>query len=97
MSKAPPPEGYVAIEKALRALDLHEERRWVVARLRGVGNQAAQEAVALLRRARREEARLVLEAELLRLAGDPERVEGLGWFKPPPLEPPRKPLPWVGR
>jgi hypothetical protein len=79
--KSTPPPGFVEIEKALHLLDLGEERRWVLARLRGLDSHAARQAVALLHRAKREEARAVLEAELLRMAG-PEDARDLGWFSP---------------
>jgi hypothetical protein len=80
--KRQPPAGYLEVEKALHLLDMGETSRWVAAKLQPVANPAAQEAAALLRAKERGAACAVLEAELLRLAGDPERVEGLAWFTP---------------
>src|SRR3954470_21200050 len=66
---APPPRGYLEIERALRLLALGESDLWIAGRLQGVEHPTAAEAAMLLRRGRRQQAQVVLEATLLRLAG----------------------------
>ena len=78
--RAPPPTGYLEIERALRLLALVESDIWIVGRLRGVDHPAAAEAAMLLRQGRRRQAQAVLENTLLRLAGAADG-RGLGWFR----------------
>jgi hypothetical protein len=78
--QAPPPTGYLEIERALRLLALGESDIWIVGRLRGVDHPAAVEAAMLLRRGRRRQAQAVLETTLLRLAGAADG-RALTWFR----------------
>ena len=78
--QAPPPTGYLEIERALRLLALGESDLWIAGRLRGVDHPAASEAAMLLRQGRRRKAHAVLETTLLRLAGAADG-RGLGWFR----------------
>src|SRR3954469_20792401 len=80
LTQAPPPAGYLEIERALRLLALGESDIWIAGRLRGVDHPAAAEAAMLLLRGRRRQAQAVLEATLLQLAGAPDG-RGLGWFR----------------
>ena len=67
--QAPPPTGYLEIERALRLLALGESDLWIAGKLHGVDHPAATEAAMLLRQGRRRQAQAVLETTLLRLAG----------------------------
>jgi hypothetical protein len=78
--QAPPPTGYLEIERVLRLLALGESDLWIAGRLRGVDHPAAAEAAMLLRQGRRQQAQAVLETTLLRLAGAADG-RGLGWFR----------------
>jgi len=77
---APPPKGYLEIERALRLLALGDSDLWIAGRLDGVGHPAASQAAALLRQGRRLRAHALVEAALARLAGRPDG-NGLGWFR----------------
>ena len=77
--RAPPPTGYLEIERALRLLELGDSDLWIAGRLEGVDHPAAAEAATLLRQGRRRQAQALLEAALTRLAGAPNG-NGLGWF-----------------
>src|SRR3954451_12546636 len=78
--QAPPPTGYLEIERVLRMLALGESDLWIAGRLHGVDHPAAVEAAMLLRRGRRRQDQAVLETTLLQLAGKPDG-NGLGWFR----------------
>ena len=77
--QAPPPTGYLEIERALDLLALGESDLWIAGRLHGVDHPAAVEAALLLRRGRRRQAQALLESTLVRLAGAADG-RGLGWF-----------------
>src|SRR3954452_2977030 len=78
--QAPPPTGYLEIERVLRLLALGESDIWIAGRLRDVDHPAAAEAATLLLRGRRRQAQAVLETTLLQLAGAADG-RGLGWFR----------------
>jgi hypothetical protein len=78
--QAPPPAGYLEIERVLRLLALGDSDLWIAGRLDGVDHPAAAEAAMLLRQDRRRQAQAVLEATLLRLAGAADG-RGLTWFR----------------
>ena len=78
--QAPPPMGYLEIERALRLLELSESDWWIAGKLEGVDHPAASEALALLQQGHRQQAHAVLEAALARLAGAPNG-NGLAWFR----------------
>lgn len=78
--RAPPPTGYIEIERVLRLLELGESDIWIAGKLQGVEHPTAAEAALLLRRGRRQQAQAVLETTLLRLAGAADG-RGLGWFR----------------
>src|SRR4051812_49935610 len=88
--QAPPPTGYLEIERALRLLELGESDLWIAGRLHGVDHPAAVEAALLLRRGRRGAAPAVLEGPPLRAGGGAPR-RGAWWvcraFKGPPPGP----------
>ena len=54
--QAPPPTGYLEIERVLRLLALGESDLWIAGRLRGVDHPAAVEAAMLLGLGRRRQA-----------------------------------------
>src|SRR4051812_50173336 len=89
--QAPPPTGYLEIERALRLLALGESDLWIAGKLHGVDHPAAVEAAMLLGQGRRRQAQAMLETTLLRLAGAPHG-RGLGWLLGTSGDPRR---PWV--
>ena len=78
--RAPPPTGYIEIERVLRLLELGESDLWIAGKLQGVEHPIAAEAALLLRRGRRRQAQALLETTLLRLAGA-ANGNGLNWFR----------------
>jgi hypothetical protein len=78
--QAPPPTGYLEIERALRLLALGESDLWIAGKLQEVEHPTAAEAAMLLRRGRRRQAQAVLETTLLRLAGAADG-RALTWFR----------------
>ena len=74
-----PPAGYLEIERALRLLALGDSDIWIARKLRGVDHPAAAKAVTLLRQGRRQQAQVMLESTLVRMAGAPDG-KGLAWF-----------------
>jgi len=78
--RGPPPIGYLEIERALRMLALGDSDLWIAGRLQEVEHPTAAEAAMLLRRGRRRQAHVVLEAALARLAGESDGRR-FGWFR----------------
>jgi hypothetical protein len=74
-----PPAGYLEIERALRLLASGDSDIWIARKLRGVDHPVATEAMTLLRQGRRQQAEVMLENTLVRMAGAPDG-KGLAWF-----------------
>ena len=63
--RAPPPTGYLEIERALWLLEQGDSDLWIAGKLDGVDHPAASDAAALLRQGCRRQAQALLEATLL--------------------------------
>ncbi len=78
--RAPPPTGYIEIERVLRLLELGESDLWIAGELQGIEHPTAAEAATLLRQGCRRQAQVLLETTLLGLAGA-ANGNGLNWFR----------------
>src|SRR3954468_22994574 len=54
--RAPPPTGYIEIERVLRLLELGESDLWIAGKLQGIEHPTAAEAATLLRQGCRRQA-----------------------------------------